>query len=160
MPCTFFHFILKPLLPIGLGFASPFCGPKGQIHTRMSFLLPFLLFPITQGLFFCQFFWQEFIAESLTRRLFVATNRYLACYKQVDLPATWLLLKPLHMGIVAVWLSNFGMFSGKFVVTFGSNVPYGVANNSIKVIIIKELVEEIFCCSIGIFISFGIFIER
>ena len=53
MPCTFFHFILKCcLLAFGLiGLCFTFCGSKGRIHTRMSFLLLLLLFLITQDLF-------------------------------------------------------------------------------------------------------------
>ena len=52
MPCTFFHFVLKRLLPVGLiGLCSTFCVSKGGIHARMSFLLLLLLFPITQGVF-------------------------------------------------------------------------------------------------------------
>jgi len=52
-----FHFVLKRLLPVGLGFASPFTGVlnKVGIHSIMSFLLPFLLFPITQDLFLLNF---------------------------------------------------------------------------------------------------------
>lgn len=50
------------------------------------------------------------------------------------------------MGIVAIPLSNFGMFSRKFVVTFGSSVRYGVANNLINALVIEESVEEILRC--------------
>ena len=39
------------------------------------------------------------------------------------------------------------MFSREVVVTFGASVRNGVANNLIKVIVVEELVEEIFCCS-------------
>ena len=39
------------------------------------------------------------------------------------------------------------MFSGE-VVAFGASVCYSIGNNLIKVIVIEELVEEIFSCSI------------
>ena len=56
MPCTFFHFILKCLLPVRLiGLCLTFCISKGGIHARMSFLLLLLLFPTTQDLFLPQF---------------------------------------------------------------------------------------------------------
>ena len=86
-----------------LGLCLTFWGPKEGIHTRMSFLLPFLLFPLTQDLFL-----PNFLARSCGRKSylmfvcslravywFAATSEYWAHYKQVDLPATRLLLKPL-----------------------------------------------------------------
>ena len=55
------HFF-SSLLPVGLiRLCFNSCGPNWEIHARMSFLLPFPLFPLTQDLFL-----QEFVAESLT----------------------------------------------------------------------------------------------
>lgn len=47
---------------------------------------------------------KEFVAESVTWRLFMTTSGYWAHYKWIDLPANWLLLKPLwvsRMHVVA-----------------------------------------------------------
>ena len=88
------------LLTGGLGFNS--CGPNCEIHVRMSFLLPFPLFPLTQDLFL-----QEFVAESLTWRLFAATIGYWAHY---DIPATRLLLKPLTYQTKFQWKKNYAYF--------------------------------------------------
>ena len=50
------HIFSRRLSPVGLiGLCFTFCVSKGGIHTRMSFLLLLLLFPIIQGLFLPKF---------------------------------------------------------------------------------------------------------
>ena len=75
MPCPFFHFVLKhSLLPVGLGFASPFAVQKVEYTPQCLFFYLYFCLPITQDLF-CQIFKQEFVAESYLT--------YLCGYKRV-----------------------------------------------------------------------------
>jgi len=54
----------------------------------------------------------------------------------------------IHRGIVAIPLSNFGMFSGEVFVTCRASLCCSLVKNLIKVILIEELVQEIFHCSL------------
>ena len=94
MPCTFFHLVLKCLLPVALiGLCFTFWVSKGGIHSRMSFLLPLLLFPITQRIFLPKFLarirsWKPYLT-------FIYSYKQVLGLLQVGRSTCWILLKPL-----------------------------------------------------------------